>query len=183
MKKIIAAALSLILLLSCCAALAETAEKTQLGTISMNGEFKLQCSLPEDYRLMITKKNDLFLSAVLSSPDPAKPMMQLIIGYDDMYANVKRMNDLSEEDLMIIAASFEEDIVEISYTETAYGTLLMVAREVGDDTTDFISFISVYEGYMIEFLVVPGEEAAELTDEQIQTCIDFLSELDFIPLG
>ncbi len=182
MKKIIAAALSMILLLSCCAALAETAEKTQLGTISMNGEFKLECNLPEDYRLMITKKNDLFLSAVLSSPDPTKPMMQLIIGYDDLYANVKRMNDLSEDDLKIIAASFVEDVVEISYTETSHGTLLMVAREIADDDTDFVSFISIYEGYMIEFLVVPGDNATELTDEQIQTCIDFLSDLDFISI-
>ena len=181
MKKTIAALLSLMLLLSCCAALAEETEKTQLGTISMNGEFKLQCNLPEGYRLMITKKNELFLSAVLSSQDPTKPMMQLLIGYDDMYANVKRMNDLTEEDLMIIASSFEDDVVEVSYTETSHGTTLMVVRDIEGDT-DFVSFISVYEGYMIEFLVVPGEEAAELTEEQIQICIDFLSDLDFIPI-
>ena len=47
---------------------------------------------------------------------------------------------------------------------------------------DFVSIITIYEGYMIEFDMLTGAEAEEgLTEEQIQMCIDFLSDLDFIP--
>jgi hypothetical protein len=72
--------------------------------------------------------------------------------------------------------------VEISYKETAYGTKLLVAKEVGDDA-DFVDILSVYKGYSIEFLMTPNPSAKNqtLTDAQTQMCIDFLSELDFVP--
>ena len=47
MKKIISVLLSLALLLSCAAALAETAEKTELGTLNINGEFTLNAAIPK----------------------------------------------------------------------------------------------------------------------------------------
>ena len=74
--------------------------------------------------------------------------------------------------------------VDISYRETAYGTKLLVAREKGDDT-DFVDIYTIYKGYSIEFVVTPGSEAKDgkLTDEQIKQCIDFLTELDFIPVS
>ena len=75
----------------------------------------------------------------------------------------------------------EMNDVEISYKETAYGTKLLIAREVGDDT-DFVDILSVYKGYSIEFVMSPNPNAKNqtLTDDQIQMCIDFLSELDFV---
>ena len=73
--------------------------------------------------------------------------------------------------------------VEIEYRETGYGTKLLVAREVGSDT-DFADFISVYKGYFIEFNMTPNPKAADqrLTDDQVKTCIDFLTNLDFLPV-
>ena len=64
---------------------------------------------------------------------------------------------------------------------TAYGTKLLVARETGSDT-DFVDILTVYKGYSIEFVMTPNPEASvqELTDAQIQMCVDFLSELDFV---
>ena len=72
--------------------------------------------------------------------------------------------------------------VEMSYRTTAYGTKLLVVREVGSDT-DFVDILSVYKGYLIEFVMTPNSQAASqtLTDQQIKMCVDFLSELDFIP--
>ena len=92
------------------------------------------------------------------------------------------MNDLGEEDLKVLEATFTDmNEVEISYQETAYGTKLLIAKEVGDDT-DFVDILSVYKGYSIEFVMTPNPEAKAqaLTDEQIGMCIDFLSELDFV---
>ena len=65
MKKLFALLLSLALALGCCAALAETPVKTELGTINMNGAFKLQCSLPEDYDIKIASKDNEGMIAVI----------------------------------------------------------------------------------------------------------------------
>ena len=92
------------------------------------------------------------------------------------------MNDLGEEDLKVLEATFTDmNDVEIGYKETAYGTKLLIAREVGDDT-DFVDILSVYKGYSIEFVMTPNPNAKNqaLTDKQIGMCIDFLSELDFV---
>ncbi len=183
MKKLFALLLTLALALGCCAALAETPVKTELGSINMNGVFKLQCSLPENYSIKIASKDDEGLIAVVETEDMTKPMMFLAIEFEEIFSDVKRMNDMTEEQLQDIIDTFAEDGDEIlvSYGETSHGTKLMIAREAVD-SVDFVSIITVYEGYMIEFDMLSGVEAEEgLTEEQIQMCIDFLSDLDFIP--
>ncbi|MBR4459722.1 MAG: hypothetical protein IKS31_12250 [Clostridia bacterium] len=123
------------------------------------------------------------ISAMITPTDKEKPTLQLTVAFSEEYYNVKRMNDLHEEDLKLLEGTFTEmDDVEITYTETAYGTKLLVARETGENE-DFVDIMSVYEGYFIEFLMTPNSQAADarLTDEQIRMCVDFLSELDFIP--
>lgn len=101
---------------------------------------------------------------------------------DELFANVDRMNDLPQDALKGLEESFTEmNDVEISYKETAYGTKLLVAKEVSDDT-DFVDILSVYKGYSIEFVMTPNPSTKNqtLTDAQIQMCVDFLSELDFV---
>ena len=72
--------------------------------------------------------------------------------------------------------------MEFSEAETAGGTKLLIARETGSDE-DFVSIISLYKGYYVEFVLSPNPNAADqkLTDEQIQAGISFLSTLEFIP--
>lgn len=183
MKKLFALLLSLALALGCCTALAEAPVKTELGSINLNGVFKLQCSLPENYEIKIASKDDEGLIAVIETEDAAKPMMFLVIEFDEIYSDVKRMNDMTEEQLQEIIDTFTDDGDEITvtYRETSHGTKLMVVQEAVD-SVDFISIVTVYEGYMIEFDMMTGVEAEEgLSEAQIQMCIDFLSDLDFIP--
>ena len=183
MKKLFALLLALALALGCCAALAEAPAKTEIGSINMNGAFKLQCSLPEGYTIKIASKDDEGLIAIIETEDETRPVMYLAIEFEEIYSDVKRMNDMTEEQLQEIIDTFENDGDEItvSYTETSHGTKLMVAQEAVD-SVDFVSFITVYEGYMIEFDMLAGVGAEEgLTEAQIQMCIDFLSDLDFIP--
>ena len=184
MKKMIALLLSLALLSGCFAAVAENPDKTQLGSITLNGAFKLQCNLPAGYTVQIQEKDSEGLHAVIESEDSLKPVMYLAIEFDELYYDVKRMNDLTEEQLQAIANTFEidGDEVNITYKETSHGSKLMMATDA-QDAVDFVSFISVYVGYMIEFDMLPGQTAeGGLTEEQIQMCIDFLSDLDFIPV-
>ncbi len=160
----------------------ETPVKESLGSLTVNGEFALQCLLPETYVLQVVNVQGSKIVASILSEDVEKPMLYLTIAYNELYSDVPRMNDLSQEELEILEQSFTDmSEVEISYTETAYGTKLMVAREVGRDT-DFVDILTVYRGYDIEFLMSPNPEAKsqQLTDAQVQMCVDFLSELDFV---
>ena len=168
----------LILALGCTAALAE-GEKTNLGVINVNGAFTLKCALPEGYTVVVADMDGTSLKAQILPEDASKASMFLIVEFDEPYAQVERLNDLSDEELAVIEGTYEEYKVEFSYGETAYGTKLLIAKEVGDDE-DFVSIFSIYKGYDVEFILVPGEGSDTLTDEQIQQCIAFLSELDFV---
>ena len=186
MKKTLSVILSLALLMGACAALAETPAKEALGTIGISGAFDLQCRVPEGYQLQIPSKDEQGLIARLSSEDASKPYMMLVIEFEEQFADVKRLNDLSDGEKQMIIDTFTDggDEVSVSYRETSHGTQLMVVKE-NEDAIDFVSFLTVYEGYMIEFDLIASEqtvlEGQGLTEEQIQICVDFLSDLDFIP--
>lgn len=157
-------------------------EKEQMGKLNVNGEFSLQCKLPDGYTMQLINTLGTKIAAFITSEDVEKPILQLSIAFDELFANVDRMNDLPEDALKGLESTFTEmNDVEISYQNTAYGTKLLIAREVGEDT-DFVDILSVYKGYSIEFVMTPNPQAQNqtLTDEQVQMCIDFLSELDFV---
>ena len=179
MKKIIALALCLFMLLGCAAA--EPAEKQHMGTVSMNGVFTLQCTLPEGYSLTELTADDASYIAMISAGDE-RPDMFLSIAFDELLSGVDRLNDLDDEALAKIEATFrEEDEVDISYTETAHGTKLMMVKEI-KEKIDYVDFYTIYKGYEIEFLLTGSMDDSEagLTEEQIQMAVDFLSDLDFV---
>jgi len=157
--------------------------KEKLGSLSVNGKFDLTCKLPENYSLQVVNVRGSSITAAVQPDDMTKPILMLNIAYDETYSDVERMNDLSEEELKILEATFSDlDAVDISYAETGYGTKLLIARENdGDGDTEFVEILTIYKGYFIEFDMEPNEDAAErtLTDEQIQMCIDFLTNVDF----
>ena len=158
-------------------------EVTRIGTLNVNGEFQLQCKVPEGYKLQVMSARGSKIVASLTSDDVNRPQMILNIAYSEMYANVERLNDLSEEEMNTLKASFtDQNEVTFSETTTASGTRLLIARETGSDE-DFVSIITLYKGYSVEFLLAPNPDAAQpvLTDAQVQTAIDFLSNLEFIP--
>ena len=187
MKKIAAFILSLVMLFSVSSVLAEeTAEKVNIGTVSINGAFTLQCGLPEGYTPIPLSVTPEQVTAVIRSEDPNAPVMQLSVAYDEKYYDVDRLNDLSQEELAQLEETYIEDDpeVEITYGETGYGTLLLIARHETEEM-DYIAFFSIYKGYCVEFVLAPSEQAEDknLTEDQQKTSIDFLTDLDFIPAG
>ena len=181
MKKIISAILALAMLLGC-GALAESMEKEYMATISMNGVFELRCAIPEGYKLETLTQDEnvsqqLF---VIRTEQKDLPDMFLSIAFDEMYADVERLNDMSEEDKAALLATWsEEDKVEYSIVMTDYGTELFLIREV-EGTTDFATFFTIYKGYEIEFLLASPNGTNGLTEEQIRKALKFLSDLDFV---
>ena len=158
-------------------------EETRIGTLNVNGEFMLQGKIPEGYRLQVISAQNTRIIATLVTEDESRPQMLLTVAFDEMFAGVERMNDLSAEEIETLKASFTDmNEVEFSEAETAAGTKLLIARETGSDE-DFASIISLYKGYSVEFVLSPNPNAADqrLTDEQIQAGISFLNTLEFIP--
>lgn len=157
--------------------------KTDLGVIDINGAFSLQCKMADGYSIQLMKSTSDQLIAIVSSPDPNKPILQLSVAYDEAYANVERMNDLDEETMAKLEKTFTDvdPTVEITYGDTGLGTRLMIVRET-DNGVDYLDFLSVYKGYFVECVMVMPLAAAdrELKQEQIDMCIDFLTELDFV---
>ncbi len=185
MKKLLAILLSVVMALSCAAVFAEeTAEKTTIGTISINGAFTLKCGLPEGYQITPVSMERDQIIAVLQTEDETKPMMMLSVAFDEAYSDVERMNDLDEEELAEIEKTFTDNdpTVELSYGDTGLGTRLLIAKQTEEDY-DYIDFLSIYKGYMVEFVMMAPLDAEDknLSDDQLRMCIDFLTDLDFIP--
>ena len=179
MKKVLSILLCLALLLSCAAAIGEAAEKTNLGSVNVNGDFTLQCAMPEGYSLKVTSSDNMGVSADLTSEDETKPILRLVLGFSDIWSDYERLNDVPEDELKEIEDSFYEEggpDTKISYTETEHGTKLLIAR-MPDDSVGAI--YSMYKGYEVEFTLVPAE-GQTLTDEQFDLCVKFLSDLDFV---
>ena len=162
----------------------QTADKKTLGTLNVNGKFNLVCQMPEGYDLQVVNMRGSKIIASILPYDMIRPQMYLTVAYDETYGSVTRLNDMTPDELAILENTFREmNQVEITYRETGYGTKLLVARETGFDT-DFVDILAIYQGYFIEFTMSPNEKNANktLTEAQIKTCIDFLTNLDFNPV-
>ena len=175
MKKLVSVLLCLALLLSCAAVLAETAEKTE---VKVNDGLTLRAVIPEGYEMIDLTDDDQILY-LLGSEDETKPLLVLSLGLDDAWPAGTKLNNLSDEDLKEIENSkflaYDAD-VEITYTETAYGTKLLVASQADKS---MVIFYTLYEGYEIEFDLTM-EDGTALTQGQIDTCVKFLSDLDLV---
>ena len=185
MKKLLSILLILALALGFTAAAAEEPNgKVTIGTISINGAFTLKCGLPEGYKIMPLRVTDSEVRALLYSGEEGNPRMYLSVAFDETYADVDRMNDLDDEAMDLLEQSFvaNDPTVEISYDETGLGTRLLIAKQT-EDKPNYIDFLSVYKGYFVEFVMVASDKdmTKELTDDQLALCIDFLTDLDFVP--
>ncbi len=189
MKKLFALMLCAALLL-CGTAFAETAEpaaaqKEYLGTLNVNGAFEIKCKIPEGYTVNIIDSTNTMITAVVSSQDKNKPTIITNVAFSDMYTvdgKALKMNDLTEEELAEIQATFMDqmDDVTFEYTESAYGTKLMIVRGKINDVS-VVDFYSVYESYEIDCVVTfePDSEVTTLSEEQVAMMLDFFSEMDF----
>lgn len=181
MKKIIAMAICLAMLLACAAAAAE-AETKSMGVLKVNGAFDITYSpLPDDYILSIYQQNDMTIIANIQSEQKTLPMMGLVIAYNDMWAGVERLNDVSEEDMQVIRGYFSEEYQDpvFDIRETSFGTKLLTV--MSPSSLDAYVY-TIYRSHEIEIHLIPGEEQEALTDADIERVVAFLSDMQFVPV-
>ena len=74
---------------------------------------------------------------------------------------------------------FEEyDEVEFDIKETSAGTKLLIAKIPGGQEA---YVYTIYKGYELEMEIIPDKDG-ELTDEDIDRVVAFLSEMEFVPV-
>ena len=174
MKKLITLALSLMLILCAAAALAETAEKTHLGTLKVGEAFAIQSRIPDGYTFNLITSTELNLVGMLSAGEN-DPTVNVSIACNEEYFGVERFNDVDEETVEAIKDSFREmDEVEFEDLETAYGTRLLKVTQA--DKT-FVDIYTIYKGYELEFVLTSQNE---VQDADIQMLVDFISDMDFV---
>lgn len=191
MKKMISVLLVFAMMLGACAAFAEGTEKTQIGSIEMKGAFTLKCEMPANYTLKTIEESPEKILAFLTPDDPRKPSVMVHIVFDEQYADVERMNDLTDEQLKVIESTYAEmDDVKFEYRETGLGTKILVVTEQDEDKdgdTDFVAIFTIYKGFDTEFVMTPGVDPTsddgddvDMTEAEIQMLIDFITGIDFV---
>jgi len=180
MKKITAVLTCLLLIIGCTLAVAENVEKEDYTVVSVNGAFNIRGITPEGYRLSDILNDDAIMQAKFVSDYPDKPTFDLVISFLEEFANVERLNDLTEEEKKTLVGEDPTLSEEINIMETEYGTQVMILRS-NNPKDDFVCFVTVYKGYEVG-LNLYYESGETLSDEQIQQAMKFLSDLDFVPI-
>ena len=177
MKKIIALALSLMLLLGCVSALAEDAGKdviTMLGAFTITHE-----KLPEGYTMRVLKNSQMEYEANIVSSEPGKPIYTLTMAFNDEWDGVNSLDEVSEADMQEVKDDFynvlELDDGDITFEEgrTGEGTPLLIAKGVDGC---FASVYTIYMSHEIEVVIYPGEEGGSISAEDIEKVIAFLKK-------
>jgi len=183
MKKIIALALSLMLLLGCVSAFAEAADKQ---TITMLGAFTITTDkLPEGYTMNVLKNSEMEYEALITSPEAGKPNYVLMMNFSDEWDGVNTLADATEEDMKDVKDSFYEvtelDDGDITFEDgkTGEGTPLLIAKA---SDGSFGSVYTIYKSHEIEVVFFHAEEDLQVTEDEINAAIAFLTNVQFAPV-
>ncbi len=182
MKKLLSMLFCLILVLGSGLAAAET-PKEDYTVVTVNGAFNIRGITPDGFERTGVEIDDPNMRVFFSSKDPGKPAFVLSIFFRDDYADVDRLNDLSDEEMKTALVGDDPSVSEnIEIMETDYGTKVLILRS-RDPQDDFACFVTLYKGYEVGLNLYPGPASdGKLTDDQVRLAMKFLSDLDFVPV-
>ena len=178
MKKILSIVLAAMMLLSVGIACAETTEATaaEPTTVLYDAQNFISYILPEDYVTSSTEfKGQMAIIDLKTLAN--KPEMVLVIGLDEEYADLNKLNDLSEEDLQAYINTLCEDwgTVETYVTTTDYDTKFVILDEVSADI-DQCQITGIYKGFTITLYLI-RTDGSDVTEEDYRAAMKFLSEV------
>ena len=176
MKKITALLLSLAMILCAVCVFAEDTGKTEMGTLNVGTAFSIRSKVPEGYRWLSVTSTELNIIGLLTAGG-GKPAVTVSIAYNEEYEGVERFNDVDEATVEEIKESFlDMDEVVFEDLQTAYGTRLL---KVTQANRSFADIYTIYKGYELEFVL---SAQGEVQDEDIRMLVDFISDMDFVPV-
>lgn len=175
MKKLIALMLSLMLLAGL--ALPVMAEEApQKHTIVYDDTMSVEIVIPAGYAL--EEKDQMgSLLMVLTPIDESKNYYCSLIAHDEEFADVERLNDLSDEELQAIVDEFCEDLNApvVSYAETGMGTKLIIIDDTGVEEGDTALVATLYKGYFLTTYIFPAGDT--VTDAEKNMAIQFYTDM------
>ena len=181
MKKILTVILC-VALTACGIAAAETTQKEDYIVVTVNGAFNIRGNTPDGYSLAHKEDMESANLATFISVDPEKPYFDLVISFLEEYAGVDRLNDLTEVEMKELVDDDPTLSSKIEIVETEYVTKVMILRS-NNTLDDFVCFVTIYKGYEVALNLFPGESGEPLTEDQIAWALQFLSDLDFVPVN
>ena len=175
MKKMLLICLALLLTLPVSGICEAAEEPTE--TLEIHGKFALTCTVPEGYLYEETQVSEDLIVGSLEAEDGLRPTIRFAVAVSEDYEG-RTLNDFSEEELAELSALASEEMVDPAVTigETAHGTKLIISRDM-DPVNSSLDITTVYHGYYITFIMYPAIDGTQLTDEQVNLCIDFISDL------
>ena len=183
MKKIIILALSLMLLLGCTFSGAETVEQSKL---TMLGGFSVKYpKLPDYYTFTVEENNDMSYQAMIIPKETGKPILLLRMAFNDEWDGVNSLADATQEDMTVLKADFytvtELDYGEIVFedSQTNTGIPVLIARAADGS---FGAIYTIYMSHEIEIDIFPNAGLEGVSEENIQTVLAFLNDVEFIPI-
>lgn len=182
MKKILSILCAIALLLSTAAVLAEASEETiEIG--QQAPDFSITMTLPEGYTSEQTYEEGNMIVSIYNEADADNNSTFIVtVGFSEEYDG-QTLTELTEEEK---AAFIEQMGIEMnnpvfSQSKTSHGTAVFFLEDETDDPSlSYAIGMSIYEGYVINMHVFPGNDKV-LTDEDISLGLEILSETWFTP--
>lgn len=177
MKKIVSAILLVLCLMGCIYAVAEDVQEIQI-----NGIFEVKTTIPEGYTFEGSYKSDILYVGYLTSSDPSKVQGYITIAYDEE-ADGRTLNDFSEDELAGLIAIFLQDMpgAEVTTGETGKGTKLLIFT-TNTETESRIDIMSIWHGYQIAIMLLPGDGVTPISEDQMSTMLEFLTDVEIVTL-
>ena len=182
MKKMLALALAL-LMLGIGAAMAESTEtaveeQPQEKTLAVSSSFDITIELPAGYQ-MTKEISDGFLYAEIFSEE-TDVSYTLAVAYSEELSEQDDLTKMTQEQfdefVSIIAADYAAP--ETRVYETSHGTRLLFIHETAAEESGYGMLMTVYQNYVIGLYML--DTVNPLSEEEIQTGVDMLSELWFV---
>lgn len=169
MKKYVAIAIALLLVMVSAVAFAVTYDET----------LDIDVVCPEGYEVVVDKL-DAYLLVELTPVDETKPALTMLVCPDEDYADLARLNDLSDEEMAVYVETLLEGYNEPTWEvrETALGTKILVINE-NNGQMDYAEGITVYMGYTVD-VYLQKQNGEELTEDDLAFMMQFLTDLTFV---
>lgn len=179
MKKMLALVLALLMLGVGAAMAEETAEaQPQEKKIALSSSFDITIELPAGYEMTKEVSDGMVYAEIFSEETDVS--YTLGVGYSEELSEQDDLTKMTQEQfdefVAVIAADFAAP--ETRVYETSHGTKLLFIHETAAEESGYGMLMTVYQNYVVGLYMLNTENP--LSEEDIQTGVDMLSELWFV---